>query len=76
MSKLGYADLGIATLNDMRANAEMIAELNPSVPLIADADTGYGGPIMVARTVSQYARSGVAALHIEDQVRQTLFSSI
>lgn len=53
----------------MRAHAEMIANLDPSVPLIADADTGYGGPIMVARTTQQYARSGVAALHIEDQVQ-------
>jgi 2-methylisocitrate lyase-like PEP mutase family enzyme len=62
----------MATLNDMRANAEMIASLNPSVPLIADADTGYGGPIMVTRTVTQYARAGVAALHIEDQVSRLL----
>ena len=68
MSRLGWADLGIATLNDMQSNAAMIASLDPSVPVIADADTGYGGPIMVARTVTQYARAGVAALHIEDQV--------
>jgi 2-methylisocitrate lyase-like PEP mutase family enzyme len=67
MSRLGWADLGMATLNDMKGNAEMIASLDPSVPLIADADTGYGGPIMVSRTVTQYARAGVAALHIEDQ---------
>jgi 2-methylisocitrate lyase-like PEP mutase family enzyme len=53
----------------MRAQAEMIANLDPSIPVIADADTGYGGPIMVARTVEQYARSGVAGLHIEDQVQ-------
>ena len=68
MSKLGWADLGLATLNDMTANAGMIASLNPAIPVIADADTGYGGPIMVTRTVTQYARAGVAALHIEDQV--------
>ena len=68
MSKLGWADLGIATLDNMRDNAEMIASLDPSMPVIADADTGYGGPVMVSRTVAQYARSGVAALHIEDQV--------
>jgi 2-methylisocitrate lyase-like PEP mutase family enzyme len=43
MSRLGMADLGIATLNDMRENAGMIASLDRSVPLIADADTGYGG---------------------------------
>ena len=53
----------------MRENAEMIANLDPGVPLIADADTGYGGPNMVARTVSQYHRSGVAGLHIEDQIQ-------
>ncbi|KAH8698857.1 Pyruvate/Phosphoenolpyruvate kinase-like domain-containing protein [Talaromyces proteolyticus] len=68
-SRLGHADLGIATLNDMRQNAEMIANLSTNTPLIADADTGYGGPIMVARTIEQYARSGVAGLHIEDQVQ-------
>lgn len=67
---MGWADLGIAQLNDMIANASMIASLNPSIPLIADADTGYGGPIMVSRTVTQYARAGIAALHIEDQVQQ------
>lgn len=53
----------------MREHAEMIANLNPEVPLIADADTGYGGPNMVARTVTQYHRSGVAGLHIEDQIQ-------
>jgi methylisocitrate lyase len=53
----------------MRANAEMLANLNPEIPVIADADTGYGGPIMVARTTEQYARSGVAAFHLEDQVQ-------
>lgn len=53
----------------MRINAEMIANLSPATPLICDADTGYGGPIMVARTTEQYARSGVAAFHIEDQIQ-------
>ncbi|KAM3066173.1 hypothetical protein ACMFMG_010486 [Clarireedia jacksonii] len=68
-SRLGHADLGIATESDMHAHAEMIASIDRSVPLIADADTGYGGPIMVARTVEQYARAGVAGMHIEDQVQ-------
>ncbi|UPX17519.1 uncharacterized protein EKO05_0007868 [Ascochyta rabiei] len=68
MSRLGMADMGIATMNDMHANAEMIANLDPSVPLIADADTGYGGPIMAGRTVAKYIRAGVAGLHLEDQV--------
>lgn len=53
----------------MREHAEMIANLDCSVPLIADADTGYGGANMVARTVAQYHRSGVAGLHIEDQIQ-------
>ncbi|KAK0382462.1 hypothetical protein CLIM01_00119 [Colletotrichum limetticola] len=68
-SKLGLPDLGFATLDDMRSHAEMLANLDPSIPVVADADTGYGGPNMVARTVTQYARSGVAGLHIEDQVQ-------
>jgi 2-methylisocitrate lyase-like PEP mutase family enzyme len=43
MSRLGIADLGVATMNDMRDHAAMIASLDPTIPLIADADTGYGG---------------------------------
>lgn len=70
MSRLGMADLGLANYTDMLTNASMIASINPSVPLIADADTGYGGPINIARTVQGYARAGVAALHIEDQVQE------
>ena len=47
----------------------MIANISPTTPLIADADTGYGGPIMVTRTTQAYSRSGVAGMHIEDQVQ-------
>lgn len=68
MSRLGMADLGVATLNDMRDHASMIAGLDPSIPLIADADTGYGGPLMVGRTTAAYINGGVAAFHLEDQV--------
>ncbi|KAL6158280.1 hypothetical protein ACJQWK_08077 [Exserohilum turcicum] len=68
MSRLGAADMGIATLNDMASNAAMLASLSPRTPLIADADTGYGGPVMVGRTVSSYIRAGVAGLHLEDQI--------
>ncbi|KAK5046225.1 hypothetical protein LTR84_008368 [Exophiala bonariae] len=67
-SRLGMPDLGCATMDDMLANASMIASLDPRIPLIADADTGYGGPLMVARTVRGYIRAGIAGLHIEDQV--------
>jgi len=45
MSRLGMADLGVATMNDMRDHAGMIANIDPTIPLIADADTGYGGSI-------------------------------
>ncbi|KAF2709896.1 carboxyvinyl-carboxyphosphonate phosphorylmutase [Pleomassaria siparia CBS 279.74] len=68
MSVLGMADLGVATMNDMRDNASMIANIDPDTPLIADADTGYGGAIMVGRTVTQYMLAGVAGMHLEDQV--------
>jgi 2-methylisocitrate lyase-like PEP mutase family enzyme len=68
MSRLGLADLGLASLPDMVTNASMLSCLSPTTPLIADADTGYGGPIAVSRTVTTYARAGVAGLHIEDQV--------
>ncbi|TKA63536.1 hypothetical protein B0A55_10934 [Friedmanniomyces simplex] len=70
MSRLGMADLGLTTFTDMHTNAAMIASIDPSVPVIADADTGYGGPINVANTVRAYGRSGVAGLHIEDQVQE------
>ena len=70
MSRLGWADLGLATQTDMVSNASMIASIDPSIPLIADADTGYGGPVMVSRTIRKYAAAGIAALHIEDQVQE------
>jgi 2-methylisocitrate lyase-like PEP mutase family enzyme len=57
MSKLGMADLGIATLNDMRENAGMISSLDKSVPVIADADTGFGGEKLIALTPYVIIRS-------------------
>ena len=68
-SRLGMPDIGVAGLTDMHANALLIANLNAQVPLIADADTGYGNAVMCARTLTMYARAGVAGLHIEDQVQ-------
>ncbi|KAG6902768.1 hypothetical protein C0995_011916 [Termitomyces sp. Mi166 len=68
-SRLGQPDLAIATLNDFVGAASMVCSIDPTMPVIADADTGFGGPTMVARTVTQYAKAGVAALHIEDQVQ-------
>lgn len=52
----------------MATNAGMVAGLDRAIPVIADADTGFGGPLMVARTVEKYILQGVAAFHIEDQV--------
>nr|MBC8279888.1 isocitrate lyase/phosphoenolpyruvate mutase family protein [Chloroflexota bacterium] len=66
VAQLGHPDLGLATMSDMIANAGSIADIL-DVPLIADADTGYGGILNVRRTVRQYERAGVAAIHIEDQ---------
>jgi len=68
-SRLGQPDLAIATLNDFVEAGTMVCSLDPSMPVIADADTGFGGPAMVARTVTKYAKAGIAALHIEDQVQ-------
>jgi carboxyvinyl-carboxyphosphonate phosphorylmutase len=67
LTRLGKPDLGFATLSEMVANAAVIAS-TISIPLIADADTGYGGALNVYRTVREYEKAGVAALHIEDQV--------
>ncbi|KAI0843535.1 Phosphoenolpyruvate/pyruvate domain-containing protein [Hypoxylon sp. FL0890] len=67
-SRLGQPDLGLTTVEDMATNAGMIAGLDRNIPVIADADTGFGGPLMVARTTEKYILQGVAAFHIEDQV--------
>jgi carboxyvinyl-carboxyphosphonate phosphorylmutase len=67
VTRLGKPDLGFATLSEMVANAATMAAML-SIPLIADADTGYGGALNVYRTVQEYERAGVAALHLEDQV--------
>jgi 2,3-dimethylmalate lyase len=67
LTRLGQPDLGLATLSEMVTNAAAIAS-TVAIPLIADADTGYGGALNVYRTVREYEKSGVAALHIEDQV--------
>jgi carboxyvinyl-carboxyphosphonate phosphorylmutase len=66
VAQLGYPDLGLATMTEMIENAASLTEIL-DVPLIADADTGYGGVLNVRRTVRQYERAGVAAIHIEDQ---------
>ncbi len=63
----GLPDFGLLTMTEMAANAALIAR-TASIPVIADADTGYGNELNVTRTVQEYERGGVAGLHIEDQV--------
>ena len=63
----GYPDLGLLTMNEMVANVRAIAH-SVTIPVICDADTGYGNPLNVWRTVREYEDAGAAALHIEDQV--------
>lgn len=63
----GYPDFGLLTETEMVANAaRMVRAID--VPLVADADTGYGNELNVIRTVQDYERAGVAGIHIEDQV--------
>ena len=64
--RLGAPDLGFLTQTEMADHARnMVRAIN--VPVIADADTGYGGPLNIQRTVEEYITAGVAALHLEDQ---------
>jgi isocitrate lyase len=64
---LGMTDVGLITEPEMVTNAKNIARA-VNIPVIADADTGFGNAINVIRTVEDYERAGVAGLHIEDQV--------
>ena len=66
-SLLGRPDVGLLSFGEMVDNARRIAHA-VDVPVIADADDGYGSPINVIRTVQEYEAAGVAAIHIEDQV--------
>ena len=63
----GYPDFGLLTMSEMVDNAAAMARAI-AIPLIADADTGYGNELNVTRTVREYEARGVAAIHIEDQV--------
>jgi carboxyvinyl-carboxyphosphonate phosphorylmutase len=66
-SHIGQPDLGLATMTEMATNAGHIAAC-VALPVIADADTGYGNALNVVRTVREYERAGVAGCHLEDQV--------
>ena len=63
----GFPDVGLLTMTEMVANAKYVANA-VDVPVVCDADTGYGNPLNVRRTVREYEAAGVAGIHIEDQV--------
>jgi 2-methylisocitrate lyase-like PEP mutase family enzyme len=66
-SRLGTPDIGLLSQTEMTTHArDMVRAVD--IPVIADADTGYGGPSNIHRTVREYLQSGVAAIHLEDQV--------
>jgi methylisocitrate lyase len=62
-------DLGITTLNDVVEDARRITRATPDLPLLVDADTGFGSAFNIARTVRDMTAAGVAGIHIEDQVQ-------
>jgi 2-methylisocitrate lyase-like PEP mutase family enzyme len=66
-SLLGRPDVGLLSFDEMAGHARRLAQA-VAIPVIADADDGYGNPLNVMRTVREYEAAGVAALHIEDQV--------
>jgi 2-methylisocitrate lyase-like PEP mutase family enzyme len=66
-SRLGKPDIGLLAQTEMTTHArDMVRAVK--IPIIADADTGYGGPANIERTIEEYAQAGVAAVHLEDQV--------
>jgi 2-methylisocitrate lyase-like PEP mutase family enzyme len=66
-SGFGLPDIGLITQTEMAERARMMVTALGDVPLVADADTGYGAPLNVVRTVRQYEDAGVAAIQLEDQ---------
>lgn len=65
--RLGMPDIGLLTLTEMVDNAARIVDAS-GLPVIADCDNGYGGPMNVRRAIQSYERAGVAAIHMEDQI--------
>lgn len=66
-AQLGMPDVGLASFAEIVSNLRYVAA-SVNVPVIADADTGYGNPINARRTIREYEEAGAAALHMEDQV--------
>ena len=67
-ASFGLPDLGITTLNDVCEDIRRITQAT-SLPLLVDADTGWGGAFMIARTIREMTRAGAAGCHLEDQVQ-------
>ncbi|SPF42161.1 putative Methylisocitrate lyase [Syntrophobacter sp. SbD1] len=65
-SDLGYPDLGLATVAEIVRKAGNITEV-ANVPVVCDADTGFGGSVNIRRTVRMFEAAGVSGIHIEDQ---------
>src|SRR3989338_2389432 len=66
LTRLGMPDVGLLTASEMIDNAGRIADAS-ELPVVADADTGYGNPINTRRTIRDYEKAGVAGVHLEDQ---------
>ena len=66
LTRLGMPDVGLLTATEMIDNASRIADAS-GLPVVADADTGYGNPINTRRTIRDYEKAGVAGVHLEDQ---------
>src|SRR5438874_12705594 len=68
-ASFGLPDLGVTTLNDVLEDARRITRATPNLPLLVDADTGFGSAFSIARTVRDMITAGVAGIHLEDQVQ-------
>jgi len=66
LTRLGMPDVGLLTASEMVDNASRIVDAS-GLPVVADADTGYGNPINTRRTIRDYEKAGVAGVHVEDQ---------
>src|SRR5882757_7191608 len=67
-ASFGLPDLGITTLNDVCEDIRRITQAT-DLPLLVDADTGWGGAFMIARTIQEMTKAGAAGCHLEDQVQ-------
>ncbi|HSE89773.1 MAG TPA: isocitrate lyase/PEP mutase family protein, partial [Candidatus Binatia bacterium] len=64
---MGIPDIGLVTMSEVIERAAQVVSA-VRIPVIADADTGYGNAVNLVRTVREFERTGVAAIHIEDQI--------